>query len=382
MKVVVFGLSISSSWGNGHATLWRALCRALARRGHQTVFFERDVPYYAAHRDMLAMEGVELVLYDDLAHVRKRAEHELAGADVGLVTSYCPDAIAASALVAEHAPVSVFYDLDTPVTLDGLRHGGAVPYIGPRGLVDFDLVLSFTGGEALTALRETLGAKRVAPLYGSVDPAVHHPVPPVDRYRGALSYLGTYAEDRQQMLELLMLGPARARPEMRFIIGGAAYPHDFPWVPNVFFVQHLPPAEHPAFFSSSPITLNVTRRAMAEMGYCPSGRLFEAAACGTAILSDHWAGIEQFFTPGTELLVARDGTDALAALDRGDAELSRIGRAARERALGEHTADHRAVDFERALELVGAPASRPADAPSMLHVPSGPSGGWSDAMER
>jgi spore maturation protein CgeB len=360
VKLVVFGLSISSSWGNGHATLWRALCRALARRGHHTVFFERDVPYYAAHRDALAVEGVELVLYDDLAQIAKRAEEELRAADVGMVTSYCPDAIPATALVAGNARTSVFYDLDTPVTLDGLRRGDAVSYIGPRGLGDFDLVLSFTGGEALTALQSTLGARRVAPLYGSVDPAVHHPVPPVDRYRSALSYLGTYAEDRQRMLEALLLGPARLRPEMRFIIGGAAYPHDFPWLANLFFVRHLPPAEHPAFFSSSPITLNVTRRAMAEMGYCPSGRLFEAAACGTAILSDRWEGIERFFTPGEELLVARTTEEALGALDRSDEELSRIGRAARERALGEHTADHRAIDLERALELAHAPIDEPS----------------------
>jgi spore maturation protein CgeB len=380
VKVVVFGLSISSSWGNGHATLWRALCRALARRGHHTVFFERDVPYYAAHRDALAVEGVELVLYDDLAQVKRKAEQELADADVGLVTSYCPDAVAASALVAEHARVSVFYDLDTPVTLDGLRRGDAVPYIGPRGLGDFDLVLSFTGGEALTALRETLGAKRVAPLYGSVDPAVHHPVAPLDRYRGALSYLGTYAEDRQRMLERLLVEPARARPELRFVIGGAAYPHDFPWTPNIFFVQHLAPAEHPAFFCSSPLTLNVTRRAMAEMGWCPSGRLFEAAACGTAILSDHWDGIERFFTPGVEILVARDGADALAALDRSDEELTRIGRAARERALGEHTADHRAIDFERALELVGETRERSATGAPMLQVPSASGGEWGDGV--
>jgi spore maturation protein CgeB len=354
VKLVVFGLSISSSWGNGHATLWRALCAALARRGHRTVFFERDVPYYAVHRDLLAMDGVELVLYDDWSHVRARAERELADADVGLVTSYCADAVAATELVAEHAATSVFYDLDTPVTLDGLRRGAAVPYVGPRGLRDFDLVLSFTGGEALVGLRDTLAARCVAPLYGSVDPAVHHPVEPVTRYGGALSYLGTYAQDRQRMVERLLIEPARARPDRRFVIGGAAYPHDFPWTPNVFFVQHLPPAEHPAFFSSASLTLNVTRSAMARMGYCPSGRLFEAAACGAAIVSDVWEGLDRFFTPGEELLIAHDGNDVLAAIDRSPAELARIGRAARERALAEHSADRRAIDFERALDLVGA----------------------------
>ncbi|MES2522088.1 MAG: glycosyltransferase [Gemmatimonadota bacterium] len=365
MKLVVFGLSISSSWGNGHATLWRALCRALARRGHHTVFFERDVSYYAAHRDMLAMHGVDLVLYGDLDGIRTRAVHELASADVGMVTSYCPDAVAASALVSEHAATSVFYDLDTPVTLDGLRRGSTVPYIGERGLQDFDLVLSFTGGEALTTLRETLGARRVAPLYGSVDPSVHHPVAPVEQYRGLLSYLGTYAEDRQEMLVKLFLDPARAMSDERFIIGGAKYPHDFPWAPNVFFVQHLPPSEHPAFFCSSKLTLNITRQAMAAMGYCPSGRLFEAAACGTPILSDYWDGIAPFFTPGAELLVARDTADALAALELTDEELHRIGRAARDRTLTEHTADNRALDLERALELVRQPATELAPLSSM-----------------
>ena len=353
MKLVVFGLSISSSWGNGHATLWRALCRALAARGHRTVFFERDVPYYAAHRDVLTPDGADLVLYDGWSRVRPHAEREVADADVSIVTSYCPHAIAATALVAERARASVFYDLDTPVTLDALRRGEAVSYIGRRGLQDFDLVLSFTGGAALRALQDTLGAKRVAPLYGSVDPAVHRPVDGMPQYRASLSYLGTYAEDRQRMLETLFVEPARARPQQRFVIGGAAYPHDFPWTSNIHFVRHLPPSEHPAFFCSSPLTLNVTRRAMAEMGYCPSGRLFEAAACGATILSDSWDGIEQFFTIGEELLVAHDAGDTLAALDRGEDELARIGRAARERALTEHTADRRAIDFERALELIG-----------------------------
>jgi spore maturation protein CgeB len=276
----------------------------------------------------------------------------------------------------------VFYDLDTPVTLDGLRRGGAVPYIGERGLADFDLVLSFTGGEALTALRETLGARRVAPLYGSVDPAAHFPVAPVERYRGSLSYLGTYAEDRQRMLAALLLEPARARPERRFVIGGASYPQDFPWLPNVYFVQHLPPAEHPGFFCSSPLTLNVTRRAMAEMGYCPSGRLFEAAACGTAILSDGWEGIERFFTPGEEILVARDTADALAAVELSDDALARAGRRGRERALAEHTADHRAVDLERALELVSEPADDMARASPASAARAAHDAAWSpDTME-
>lgn len=350
MKLVIFGLSISSSWGNGHATIWRGLCRALASRRHQVVFFERDVPYYAEHRDLTELPGLRLCLYPSWEEVVAAARAELSGADAAIVTSYCPDAIAASDLVLSSNTRSVFYDLDTPVTLDRLRRGEAVEYIGPRGLRDFDLVLSYTGGAALTELRERLGARRVFPLFGSVDPEAHRPVPSLERFRADLSYLGTYAQDRQGTLDALFLAPARRLPERRFVLGGALYPQEFPWTDNIFFVRHLPPAEHPAFYSSSALTLNVTRRAMACMGYCPSGRLFEAAACGTPVLSDEWDGLDSFFEPGREILIARDTADALEALQTGRDELARIGRNARERTLAEHTAARRARELERYLE--------------------------------
>jgi spore maturation protein CgeB len=246
--------------------------------------------------------------------------------------------------------LSAFYDLDTPVTLSRIASGEALPYIGPRGLCDFDLVLSYTGGTALDALRARLGARRVAPLYGHVDPEQHCPGASQPHYRADLSYLGTYSPDRQTGLEALFVVPARRRPQQRFLIGGAQYPQDFPWSPNVHFVRHLPPSEHPAFFCSSRLTLNVTRAAMAEMGWCPSGRLFEAAACGTPVLTDCWDGLAHFFTPGTEIIAARRDNDALAALDCDDAELARIGRAARERTLSEHTSERRADELITALE--------------------------------
>jgi len=358
VKIVVFGLSISSSWGNGHATLWRGLCRALAARGHRVVFFERDVPYYAAHRDRTEVPGCALCLYSEWAEVETRARAELADAEVGMVTSYCPDGVAAAeAVLASPAWRRTFYDLDTPVTLDRLRAGEPVPYLGPRGLRDFDLVLSYTGGRALAELQTRLGARRVAPLYGSVDPEVHGPVPKVEHYRADLSYLGTYAEDRQAMLDRLFVQAARLAPGRRFLIGGAQYPACFPWAENIYFVRHLPPAEHPAFYSSSRLTLNVTRRAMAEMGYCPSGRLFEAAACGAPILSDDWEGLSGFFRPGEEILIARDTSDALAAVGLSDAALAGIAARARARALEEHTAGRRAAELEAALSA--APAREP-----------------------
>lgn len=364
MKLVIFGLSISSSWGNGHATIWRGLVRALIRRGHAVHFFERDVPYYASQRDLTDIPGGALHLYQSWHEIATTARAELHDADVGMVTSYCPDALSVSNLLFDSpSALKVFYDLDTGVTLRRLEDGEPVEYIGPRGFRDYDLVLSYTGGKALTELRTRLGARAALPLYGSVDLEAHYPVPAIERFRADLSYLGTYAADRQQALTALFIEPARRLPERRFCLGGAMYPQEFPWTENIFFVRHLPPAEHCHFYCSSRITLNVTRAAMAAMGYCPSGRLFEAAACGTPILTDCWEGLDHFFEPGSEILVASSTEDAVAALEISDAELRRIARAARERTLAEHTAEARAIEMEQIFHHARRPS--PADAVSV-----------------
>jgi spore maturation protein CgeB len=359
MKLVIFGLTISSSWGNGHATLWRGLCRALAKSGHRIVFFEKDVPYYAINRDLRDsgdLPGTDLRLYASWEEALPAARREIADADAAMVTSYCPDGVAASELVlSADGPLAVFYDLDTPVTLARLKAGEGVPYLPAAGLGGFDLVLSYTGGRALDELRERLGARRVAPLYGSVDPQVHRPAAPVPSFQGDFSYLGTYAADRQEALERLFLEPARRLPEKRFVIGGAQYPVDFPWGSNVWFVRHLPPADHPAFYAASPLTLNVTRAAMAMMGYCPSGRLFEAAACGTAVLSDAWEGLDRFFEPGREIFTAGSTEEVFEILSLPRQEIDRVAHAARERTLAEHTAERRAAEMVEMLR-VGVPA--------------------------
>lgn len=344
MAVVVFGLTVSSSWGNGHATLWRGLARALARLGHPVHFFERDAPWYAAHRDLTELPGGALTLYDDVDAAAPRAAEALAGADVAVVTSYCPDARRAAEWVLGSRAVTVFYDMDTGVTVERARAGERAEWIPAGGLGGFDLVLSYTGGGALAALAR-LGARRVAPLYGSVDPAAHHPAPPVDAFRGDLSYLGTYAASRQPALEALFLGPAARLPARTFVLGGSMYGPDFPWRANVRYVRHLEPALHPAFFCSSPLTVSVTRAEMAALGWCPSPRLFEAAACGVPVLSDWFEGLPDFFTPGDEILVARDADEAAAAVETPRAELARIGARARARALEEHTAEARAREL-------------------------------------
>jgi len=351
MRLVVFGLTLSSSWGNGHATLWRGLCGALARKGHGVTFFEQDVPYYASHRDLRETPGYELILYHNWPEADSRAREALREADAAIVTSYCPDARLATALILEFASLAhVFYDLDTPVTLERLRAEGDVEYVPAGGLAPFDLVLSYTGGHALDELRSQLGARRVAALYGSVDASFYKPADPSSKYLSDLSYLGTYAADRQNVLEKLFVEPARRLPAKRFLIGGAMYPEDFPWTRNIYFVRHVPPPLHPTFYSSSRLTLSVTRAAMAQMGYCPSGRLFEAAACQTPIVSDYWAGLEQFFEPGREILIASTPEEVAHVLTLSPDKLQTIGGAARERVLSQHTADHRCDELLTMLE--------------------------------
>ena len=270
MRLVIFGLTISSSWGNGHATIWRGLCRALHARGHEIVFFERDVPYYACYRDETRPRGCDLRLYQQWDEVIAEAQKSVRDADVAMVTSYCPDGRAAAQLVLDStSALKVFYDLDTPVTLARLRDGHTIPYLPEQGLGDFDLVLSYTGGRALDELRSTLGARAVAPLlYGSVDADVHRPVEPDPLFACAMSYLGTFSPDRQDALDRLFLETARRRPDCRFALAGSQYPPEFGWEPNIFYLSHLTPSQHPAFYCSSGLTLNVTRAPMAEMGYC------------------------------------------------------------------------------------------------------------------
>ena len=359
MHIVVFGLTVSSSWGNGHATVWRSLMRAMGDRGHTLTFFEKDVPYYAATRDRRELDpGCRLVLYDSFEEIRGLARAECDRASLALCTSYCPDGTDACDLILDsRAEIKGFYDLDSPVTLDALASGREVPYLPRYGLAPFDLVLSFTGGVALDELRTTLGARRVAPLYGSVDPKRHYPSAPRDDFRCALSYLGTYSADRQPTLERLFLDVARERPGSMFLVAGSQYPTTSGWAENVRLLEHVAPPDHATFYSSSRATLNVTRAAMARYGYCPSGRLFEAAACGTPILTDWWEGLESFFELSREMLVVTSAREVLEALELSDAELKRMSEAARARVLAEHTGAARVEQLEALCEMVGTPSA-------------------------
>lgn len=345
MRFTIFGLTLSSSWGNGHATVYRALLRALHRRGHEITFFEKDVEYYAFRRDFNVCDFCDLRLYRDWDEVRPDALALTAESDVVIIGSYCPEgARIADEVLSLARPKKIFYDLDTPVTLARFPVGQP-DYIRADQIAEFDLVLSFTGGPALEQLRQQYGARQALPLYGCVDPALYQSVPARDEFRCALSYMGTHAADRQTKLDEFFLEAARRQPARNFVLAGTLYPWSWTWPPNVRRFDHVAPADHPALFSSSRLTLNITRAEMAANGWCPSGRFFEAAACSTPVITDCWPGLEDFFTLGDEVIVARNTEDVLAALQLSDAELQAIASRARERTLDQYTGDYRAREL-------------------------------------
>jgi spore maturation protein CgeB len=348
MKLVVFGLSISSSWGNGHATTYRALLRAFAARGHEVVFYEWDAPWYAESRDHPRPPYVTLKLWSEWADVRAEAIADAREADATIVGSYVnggPRVI--DDLAAAGVDPLFFYDIDTPVTVAALRTGGA-EYLRTDQVPLFTRYLSFTGGPFLRDVVEgELGAREAVPLYCSVDGERYHPTEADRDLACELAYMGTYAADRQPVVDRFLLDVAEALPRRRFIVAGPQYPGDLLWPGNVRHLNHLPPERHPAFYSSAAWQLNATRADMVAAGWSPSVRLFEAAACGAAMISDRWDGLDHFFTPGAEILLpesTEEVVDILRATHPDDRRT--IGRAARARILSEHTAEHRAGELE------------------------------------
>ncbi len=345
MSIVIFGLSITSSWGNGHATTYRGLVRELAARGHRIVFFERDAPWYADNRDLPRPSYCETVLYKTLRELRERHARTVADADLVIVGSYVPEGIDLGAWVTRTARgVTAFYDIDTPVTLAKLAAGGA-DYLSTDLVPRYDLYLSFTGGPTLERLEREFGSPCARPLYCSFDPREYFPEPRAARWD--LGYMGTYSADRQPTLSRLLIQPARRWNTGRFAVAGPQYPDTLAWPRNVERIAHLAPHEHRGFYTAQRFTLNVTRADMIAAGHSPSVRLFEAAACATPIISDEWDGLAELFTPDKEILIARSTADAVAILrELPESARQQIGARARVRVLAEHTAAHRAAELE------------------------------------
>ena len=354
MKLVVLGLSLSSSWGNGHATTYRALLKEFAARGHDILFLERDVPWYAGHRDIADPDYCRLEFYGDLAGL-DRWRGEIERADAVVVGSYVPEGVTVGRYVQQQARgVTAFYDIDTPVTLAKLERGD-FEYLSPEIIPGYDLYLSFTGGPTLELIERRYRSPAARALYCSVDPDAYSPLDVPKRWD--LSYLGTYSADRQPTLERLLIEPARALPGHRFVVAGPQYPSEIDWPDNVERIEHLPPAEHAGFYSASRWTLNVTRADMIAAGWSPSVRLFEAAACAVPVISDKWRGLDALFTPGREILLAETSDEVVEMLRRpsGAAEM---GSAARARVMDGHTAAHRAAELEAHLSEAAGAARR------------------------
>jgi len=357
LSILILGLSITSSWGNGHATTYRGLMRELVRRGHRVTFLERDLPWYASNRDLPKPPYGTTHIYHSTAQLKRRFVSLVREADLVIVGSFVPEGAEIGEWVTRQARgLTAFYDIDTPVTLAALANG-TTDYITPALVRRYDLYLSFTGGPVLDLLQRRYGAPHARPLYCSVDALAY--TPRETRTRWDLGYMGTYSRDRQAALERLLCAVARKWPEGRFVVAGPQYPSEIRWPANVERVEHLAPDRHRNFYTAQRFTLNITRSAMVRAGWSPSVRLFEAAACGTPIISDHWTGIETFFTPGREILIARRTTDSTAFLrEATEAERRRIGANARTRVLREHTAAHRAAELESyAAELMRRPLS-------------------------
>lgn len=348
LNIVICGLTITSSWGNGHATTYRALVRELERRGHRVLFLERDKPWYAAARDLPTPPMGNTVLYSSLEQLRANFTDAVRTADAVIVGSYVPDGVQVGDWVLRTARgVAAFYDIDTPVTLGKLARGD-YEYLRPEQIRGYDVYLSFTGGPTLRRLEQAFGSPAARALYCSVDTERYAPLPAEPRWD--LGYLGTYSPDRQPPLEHLLIQPADYWTAGTFVVAGPGYPPDLRWPRNVSRIEHLPPGEHPLFYSSQRYTLNVTRAEMIAAGYAPSVRLFEAAACGTPILTDYWPGLETFFDLESEIRVVSGPHDVINLLkDFPDEQRSAWGRRARQRILSAHTAAHRAAELEQLL---------------------------------
>jgi spore maturation protein CgeB len=346
LRLVVLGLSLSSSWGNGHATTYRALLKGLAARGHDILFLERNAPWYADNRDLTRPGYCRLAFYDSLAELRRFAS-EVAEADAVIVGSYVPQGKAVIGWLLDTARgVRAFYDIDTPVTLAALA-AGRCDYLSADQVREFELYLSFTGGPLLRHLVSHYRAQAAVALYCSVD--IENYRPQRQGKRWDIGYLGTYSRDRQPALERLLLEPARRQPALRCVIAGAQYPANLRLPSNVVHVPHLPPDQHPRFYSSLRWALNITRAEMVRTGFSPSVRLFEAAACATPLLSDRWPGLSELLAPGREIMLADGTEETLAAMALPERERRRIGQAGRRRILHEHTAQHRAAELEGQL---------------------------------
>jgi spore maturation protein CgeB len=349
-SIVIFGLSLTSSWGNGHATTYRGLIRELNNMGHHITFFERDVYWYAENRDMPVPPFCKTILYKELNEIKNYLPI-IKAADLIIIGSYVPDGIElANFIFSNYEGITAFYDIDTPVTLSNVEKG-TCEYLEAKQISRYDLYLSFTGGPTLQKLQDVYGSPMAKPLYCSVDPELYYPEKIKKEWD--LGYMGTYSSDRQVILEKLMLNAAILYNKGKFIVCGPQFPKDIKWPKNVEREIHLSPREHREFYNKQRFTLNITRADMVKAGYSPSVRLFEASACGIPIISDYWLGLETFFTPGREILISNSPEETIYYLKEFPQEkIAEIADAAMKKVLNGHTSKHRALQLLEYFSLI------------------------------
>ncbi|MBB3654804.1 spore maturation protein CgeB [Rhizobium sp. BK650] len=348
LDIVILGLSLSSSWGNGHATTYRALIRGLNAEGHRVSFLERDVPWYASNRDLAEPDFCRLIYYADIGEMIENHAGLMRAADAVIVGSYVPSGVTVIDAVAALRPRRLcFYDIDTPVTLAKLDRKDE-EYLARRQLPIFDTYFSFSGGDVLAKLERGYSARKALALYCSVDASRYRATG--EAFHWDLGYLGTYSPDRQPTVERLLIEPARRLPHLSFAVAGPQYPEDIDWPSNVERIEHLPPADHASFYSRQRFTLNVTRSDMIAAGWSPSVRLFEAAACGTPIISDAWRGLDELFTDNRSIIIARRSEDVVGPLTTmNPTDRRALASAAQATVMQRHTGEKRARELVVAL---------------------------------
>jgi spore maturation protein CgeB len=355
MRIAWFGSSLVSAYWNGACTYYRGIVRALHDLGHEITFYEPDALDRQRHRDIPDPDWARVVVYDvpDAASVRRVVTSASRAADVVVKCTgvgVYDEVLEQAVLDARRADsIVIFWDVDAPATLTRLE---ADPFDPLRALVpDYDLVLTYGGGDPVVARYEALGARACTPIYNAVDPATHHPVPAQERFRADLSALVNRLPDREARVEEFFFSAVDALPERQFVLGGAGW-EDRVGARNLRYLGHVPPGDHNAFNCSPLAVLNVTRDSMVHNGYSPATRVFEAAGAGACIISDAWEGLDLFLEPDTEVIacsLGREVADALAGLDAAGA--AEIGARARERVLSEHTYAHRAREVEEVLRV-------------------------------
>ena len=345
LQITILGSTITSSWGNKHAPVYAGLVRELVLRGHRVLFMERDKPLYAENRDMTTPPYGRFELYYSVTDLKARFRAELGTSDAIILGSGVPNGIdVANAVLAVNPGTTAFYDLDAPTTLDAVEMETCT-YLNRNLMPQFDLYLSAAGGRVLARLEQDFQVHHARPLYCGADTAIHYPDEPVAAYD--LGFVGPSTGEQFPLLERFLINPALLWTEGRFAIAGHPLPTGIQWPQNVKRIQHLPSPQRRSFYNRQRFTLNIPSASLALDGYAPTAALFEAAACGTPVITENWPGLDTFFEPGREIITVRSTAELVAVLrDTPISEAEAIGQRARERILAEHTAAHRAAELE------------------------------------